>query len=77
MTFSSFHCSFLSDLYCSPSEVKLVANTKLIAAYQKEGTDSRADNASAEVSGGPWFESRCGKLFLHPKKNLSRLQPLN
>ena len=31
MTFSRFRSSFLSDLYCSHSEVKLVAKVKLIA----------------------------------------------
>ena len=32
VTFSRFRSSFLSDLYCSHSEIKLVANIKSIAA---------------------------------------------
>ena len=60
VTFSRFRSSFLSDLYCSHSEVKLAAKIKLIAAFQQAGTDVRVGSASGEGSGGPWFESRRG-----------------
>ena len=46
VTFSRFRSSFLSDLYYSHSEVKLVANIKSVAAYQQEGPDSRVVSAS-------------------------------
>ena len=36
MTFSRFRSSFLSDLFCSHSEVKLVANIKSVAAYESK-----------------------------------------
>ena len=53
MTFSRFRSSFLSDLYCSHSEVKLVAKIKSIAAKQEEGPDSRVGSASVEGEEGP------------------------
>ena len=65
MTFSRFRSSFVSDLYCSHSEVKLVVYMKLLAAWQKEGPDSRVSSDSSEQSGSPLFECRRGQLFLH------------
>ena len=62
VTFLLFRSSFLSDLYCSHFEVKLVAEQE----YQQEGTDSRIGSAAGEGSGGPCFGSRCGQKFLHP-----------
>ena len=44
MSSSCFRSSFLSDLYCSLSEVKLVANIKLVAA-KKDGINSRVGSA--------------------------------
>ena len=41
VTFSLFRASFLRNLYCSHSEVKLVAKISSISALQKEETDSR------------------------------------
>ena len=38
VTFSRFRSSFLTDLYCPQSEVKLVANVKSVAAYKKQGS---------------------------------------
>ena len=66
MTFSRFRSSFLSDLYCSHSDTKLVAKIISIAAQQEEGPDNRVGSASGQGAGGQWFESRRGKLFLHP-----------
>ena len=45
VTFSRFSSSFLSDLCCSHSEIKLVAKIKLVAARRKQGTDSRVGSA--------------------------------
>ena len=56
---------FLSNLYCSLSEVKLFAKIKSVAAY-REGPDSRVASASARGVGGHWIESRRGNLLLHP-----------
>ena len=39
MTFSRFRSPFLSDLYCSHSEVKPFVKIKLIAAKLKQGPD--------------------------------------
>ena len=44
MISSCFRSYFLSDLYCSHSEVKLVANIKLVAA-KKEGTNNTVGSA--------------------------------
>ena len=60
VTFSGFRSSFLSDLYCTHSEVKLVAKIKPIAAWQQEGPEIRLGSASGKGSGVPWFESRRG-----------------
>ena len=48
VTFSHFRSSFLSDLYCSHSEVKLVAKIKSIAAWQEEGAHSRVGIVSGQ-----------------------------
>ena len=73
VTFSRFRSLFLSGLYCSHSEVKIVAEIKSIAAWQQEGHDSLVDSASGEESVRipDWL-----KIFA-PIKNLSRLLPLN
>ena len=63
VTFSDFHSSFLSDLFCSHSEVKLVAYINSVAANEIQGQGSRVVNASGYKSGGQWFESRLGKMF--------------
>ena len=60
VTFSRFRSSFLSDLYCSHSEIKLFDKLKSIAALKRQGTNSRVGSVSGEVSGGPWFEFRPG-----------------
>ena len=78
MNFSSFRSSCLSDLFCSHSEVKLVAKIKSIAAKKEEGLDSRVGSTSGQGAGGQRLESRPGKLFFAPlKKHLSGLKPLN
>ena len=59
-TFSRFR-SFLRDIYCSHSEVKLVVETKMIAAEQQAGTDNRVGSASGQGAGGPRFASRGGQ----------------
>ena len=46
VTPSRFRSSFLSEHYCSRSEVKLVANINLVAAYQKVGPDRRMGSPS-------------------------------
>ena len=66
VTFSRFRSSFLSDLYCSDSEVKLVAEITTIAAQQQAGIDSAVGGASGEGSEGSWLQSRRGQMFLHP-----------
>ena len=43
MTFSRFRSSFLSDLFCSHSEVKLVANTKSVVAYESKGQIAQSE----------------------------------
>ena len=53
MISSCFRSSFLSDLFCSHSELKLVANIKLVA-LKKEGTNSTVGSAygyEREVNG--------------------------
>ena len=57
VTFSRFHFSFLSDLCCSHSKGKLVANIKSVASNQKVGTDSRVGSAYGYGLGAQWFES--------------------
>ena len=59
-------CSFFSNLYCSHSEMKLVAKIKLIAAKHQERPDSRVGSASGGEEGGPWFECRRALIILHP-----------
>ena len=55
VTFSRFRSSFLSDLYCSHSEVKLVANIKSVTAKQNKGLIAEwsvHQVMNREVSGG-------------------------
>ena len=68
VTFSRFGSSFLSDLYCSHSELKLVAKIRLITAKQEEGTDSRVGSPSGQGVGTQCSEYPRDKLFLHPSK---------
>ena len=60
VTFSRLRSAFLSDLFCSLTEVKLDAKIKSIAAFLKEGPDSRVGSASGLGAGGQWLESRRG-----------------
>ena len=65
MISSCFRSSFLSDLFCSHSELKLVANIKLVAA-KKEGTNSTVGCAygyEREVNGSNHGGVKC---FFHP-----------
>ena len=52
VTFFSSRYSFLSDLYCSHTEAKLVAKIKSNPAWQHEGQDSRVGSASGEGEEG-------------------------
>ena len=63
--FSRFCSSFLSDRYCSHSDIKLVANIKSVATKQKQGTGSWVVSASGFGSGGQGFESRRCQMFFH------------
>ena len=65
VTFSRFRSSFLSDLFSSHSEVKLV-NIKSVAAKQKLWTNSTIGSANGYEAGGQWFESRRGQKSFHP-----------
>ena len=67
---SSFRSSFLSDLYCCHSEVKLVAKIISISSLQEEELDSRVCSASGQGAGGQWFESRRAELFLRPYRKI-------
>ena len=70
VTFSCFHSSFLSDVYCSHSEVKPVANIKSVAAALNEVIHSAVDSAGGCGSGGQLFESQRGKVFSTRKEKL-------
>ena len=77
VTFSRFRSSFLSNLYCSQSEVKLVANINWLQHVKHKFL-----TAQLEVLGVTIREVGCwnpgGERFFAPmKKNSSRLQPLN
>ena len=69
--------SFLSDLYCSHSEVKLVAKIKLIAEKEEEGFITEWAVLLVGDREGHCSNPGVVNIFAPLKKNLSRLQPLN
>ena len=63
MTFSSLSLLILSDLYCSHSTVKLVANIKLFYHIYRKVLIACVASASGYGSGVQWFDSRRVKNF--------------
>ena len=73
MISSCSRSSFLSDLFCSHSEAKLVANTKLIAA-KKEATNSTVSSAygyEREFNGSNHGAVKCFFIRLSFERNSS------
>ena len=73
MISSCFRSSFLSDLFCSHSEVKLIANIKLVAA-KKEETNSTVSSAygyEREVNGSKHGGVKCFFIRLSFESNSS------
>ena len=78
MTFSRFRSLFLSDLYCSYSEVKLIANINWLQHIKKEGSDGPVGSAllgigkfSTRLSLESNSSETCRFMFFYSRKALA------
>ena len=76
MTFSRFCSSFLSNLYCSHSEVKLVANINWLQHIKNKVLMAQLEVRGVTVREASGSNHDGEKFFVLIKKNWSKLQPL-